>query len=99
MTTRTPTQRNISAVLAQAGFGRSYITPPRTPRAQRGAREGYTVRGAYEGVVWVRHETFSLRPDRERVTRMLKAYAAAIVSAGFAAECGSDRVVVKTKAA
>ena len=99
MTARNPTQRNVSAVLAKAGHVKSVSTPSRI-KGLRNHSDGYVVQGAYEGVVWVRHEVVSMRPfgdDLKRIARMLTAYAAVIGEAGFDIERGSDRLIVTSK--
>jgi hypothetical protein len=100
MTTKIPTQRGISALLAKNGFERSKSTPSRI-RGYRNHSAGYSVQGAYDGVVWVRHETISFRPrpaEEPRITEKLGQYAEVIGAAGFAVERGSDRLVVTAKA-
>jgi hypothetical protein len=97
-TTKTPTQRGISTLLARH-FERSKSTASRI-RGWRNHSDGYAVQGAYEGVVWVRHEVISFRPlpgDEKRIAAMLAEYATAIEAAGFAVERQRDRLVVTAK--
>lgn len=90
-----PTQRNISVLLAKQ-FTKSVSYPSRI-KGLRNHSDGYVVQGAYEGVVWVRHEVVSIRPlpaDLVRIAAMLKEYADAIEAAGFAVERRADRLIV-----
>lgn len=99
MTARQPTQRNISALLARAGFKKSASTPSRI-KGLRNHSPGYIVTGPYEGVVWVQHQTSSDRPlpeDLKRIAEKLAAYAADIEDAGFAVGRQRDRLVVTAR--
>jgi hypothetical protein len=96
---RIPTQRNISALLAKAGFTKSVSTPSRI-KGCRNHSDGYVVMGHREGVVWVLHEVVSTRPlteDRKRIETMLAKYKTAVEAAGFAVTRGSDRLIVTAR--
>jgi hypothetical protein len=100
MTTKQPTQRRISALLARNGFQKSVSTPSRI-KGLRNHSSGYVVTGPYEGIVWVQHQTYSDRPlpeDLKRIAEKLAAYAADIEDAGFAVSRQRDRLVVSAPA-
>lgn len=98
MTARIPTQRNISALLAKAGFTKSTRRPGRI-KGLHEHTEGYAVQGAYEGVVRVRHKVTSFRQAGTglRTATMLVEYAKAIEAAGFAVQHESDRLTVTAR--
>ena len=90
MTAKIPTQRNVSAVLAKQ-FTKSVRSKSRI-KGLPNYSDGYTVQGAFEGVVWVRHEAFSTK----RIAAMLGEYMKAVEEAGFAVERRHDRLIVRT---
>jgi hypothetical protein len=99
-TPRTPTQRNISAVLANARHIKSVSSPSRI-KGLRNHSDGFVVLSGYDGAVWVRHEVVSMRTtqrDLERIAERLAMYARVIEEAGYAVERGSDRLIVTAKA-
>jgi hypothetical protein len=100
MAAKTPTQRNISAVLANARHVKSVSSPSRI-RGLRNHSDGYAVTaGSRRGTVIVRHEVVSIRPlprDVERIAAMTAVYAEEIAAAGFAVERQGDHLIVTAK--
>lgn len=92
---KTPTPQGISALLRKAGFERS-VSRPRN----QGSSSGFIVGKCYddEGAVQVRHHFWSMGTPLDRYEEKLAAYAEAITAAGFAAERGWHRLIVRAKA-
>ena len=97
MTTKTPTQRGISSLLARNDFERSRSTPSRI-RGYRNHSDGYVVTTGYDaGVVLVHHQVISMRPlpgDEKTIAAMLAKYADTIEAACFAVNRQSDRLII-----